>query len=169
MSMAPIPKMGTIHIGIDPGRNTGFAVWLKKIGQRAHFQEVCAMDFWKVINRLEEFLHVISKQWDMRLVVTIEASYLNKSIHASSMQHISGTPEQKLSRLLSVAQDVGSMKRETTLLIAWLADNGIQTIEVRPSKTSNTKMTAARFNQLTGWKAKSNVHGRDAAMLVWGK
>ena len=30
------------------------------------------------------------------------------------------------------------------------------------------KLTAPEFARLTGWKARTNNHGRDAAMLVFG-
>ncbi|KZS22227.1 hypothetical protein BMY_0045 [Wohlfahrtiimonas chitiniclastica] len=36
-------------------------------------------------------------------------------------------------------------------------------------KSNAKKLDAERFNQLTGWIGQTNNHGRDAAMLVWGK
>jgi len=32
-----------------------------------------------------------------------------------------------------------------------------------------TKLTADQFKRITGWHGRTNEHGRDAAMLVFGK
>ena len=32
-----------------------------------------------------------------------------------------------------------------------------------------TKKTADEFKQLTGWQGRANEHGRDAAMLIFGR
>ena len=40
--------------------------------------------------------------------------------------------------------------------------------EAVPPKNNKTKMTAEAFERMTGWKGRTNEHGRDAAMLVYG-
>jgi hypothetical protein len=159
---------GTIYIGIDPGANTGFAVW-NRVRSGQYFSQIECTDFWGAIDKLEEFHLMLCPQHDLKLVVVIEASNLNRSMHASTMDKIAGTPSEKLRRILKMAQDVGGVKRECELLMKWCERNGITFIAAQPTAKSYTKLKADRFTQLTGWKARTNEHSRDAAMLVWGK
>lgn len=40
--------------------------------------------------------------------------------------------------------------------------------EMVPPKNNKTKLDATKFKQITGWKERTNEHGRDAAMLCFG-
>ena len=159
---------GTIYLGIDPGKNTGFAVWMRK-PKTQWFTEITTTDFHGAIEKIQEFQLVIAPQQDMRLVVVIEAANLNKSVHPSLLNMITGTADEKLRRVLKIAQDVGGIRRECELLIGWCERQKITTIAAKPTAQSLTKLDAEKFNRLTGWTQRTNEHSRDAAMLVWGK
>ena len=65
-------------------------------------------------------------------------------------------------------QGAGSVKRDCAIWEEALTDWGIEWHAVAP-KNNYTKMTAEAFRRLTGWTERTNEHGRDAAMLVWGR
>jgi hypothetical protein len=90
------------------------------------------------------------------------------------------------------AQKVGENKAAAKLIISMLREKGVDVLEIAPSErdkaystkrggsgekvlkdvrllTMPTKTTAEQFDALTGYKARSSEHARDAATLVWGK
>ena len=64
---------------------------------------------------------------------------------------------------------VGSVERDAKLWIDWCEFNRLKYITLRPSKKTKTKLTASEFAKITGWTKKTNEHGRDAGMLVFGR
>ena len=64
-------------------------------------------------------------------------------------------------------QGVGSVKRDASIWEDYLTDLGIEFEMVAP-KRNVTKLSQDRFKAMTGWKNRTNEHGRDAAMLVFG-
>lgn len=65
------------------------------------------------------------------------------------------------------AQGAGSVKRDAKIWADFLEDYKIPHLMVRPKKAI-TKLSAEQFKEITGWSERTNNHGRDAAMLVWG-
>lgn len=61
-------------------------------------------------------------------------------------------------------QGAGSVKRDCAI---W-EEVFPNIVKVAP-KNNKTKLDQAAFERLTGWKGRISVHGRDAAMLVFGK
>lgn len=61
-------------------------------------------------------------------------------------------------------QGAGSVKRDCAI---W-EEVFPNIVKVAP-KNNKTKLDQASFERLTGWKGRTSVHGRDAAMLVFGK
>ena len=64
-------------------------------------------------------------------------------------------------------QGVGSVKRDATIWEDFLKDLGVKFEMVAP-KRNVTKLTQETFKRYTGWSSKTNEHGRDAAMLIYG-
>ena len=64
-------------------------------------------------------------------------------------------------------QGAGSIKRDCSIWAEFFAETGIQNFPVKP-QAGGTKWTAKAFAKLTGWTERTNEHGRDAAMLVYG-
>jgi hypothetical protein len=67
-----------------------------------------------------------------------------------------------------VLQGVGSVKRDCLRWQEFCEHHNIEFNMVHP-KNNKTKLKAAEFKKITGWSGKSNEHGRDSAMLVWGR
>ena len=64
-------------------------------------------------------------------------------------------------------QGVGSAKRDASIWEDYLTDLGVEFEMVAP-KRNITKLSQERFKVITGWQNRTNEHGRDAAMLVFG-
>lgn len=73
------------------------------------------------------------------------------------------TAEEDRARL----QGAGSVKRDCQIWEDYLTDLRIPFEMVAP-KNNATKLTAEQFRRITGYEGKTNEHGRDAAMLVYG-
>lgn len=65
-------------------------------------------------------------------------------------------------------QGVGSVKRDCQRWEEFCEYHGIDYELVAP-KNNRTKTTASEFKRITGWKQRTNEHGRDAAMLIYGR
>ena len=144
-------------IGIDPGMETGLAIWNSTLQK---FRSIQSVNFWQAIWILEE--------WDTRLKVeeielTLVIEDPNLTTHVWDRYGALGRSATK------IAQNVGACKREASLILAWCEIKGIKTIAVNPSDRRDTKMKAEAFRNLTKCNIQTNEHGRDAALLVFGK
>lgn len=143
-----------IYVGIDPGVNTGFAIWDSRLGK---FNEIATLDFLSVIVRVKDLNRVTD------LTVYIEDPGQVKPMF---WQNKRGVNESMIKQALKVAQNVGANKREAELLIQILRDSDMNVIPVKPV---TSKMNAETFANITGYKQRTSEHGRDAAMLVFGR
>jgi hypothetical protein len=147
-------------IGIDAGVNTGFAVW---DANASRFDKIITTTFWGAINELQsEHMALAGKRIDVNttpgIAVYIENPNGNRPTFA---RH--GAYREKIS------QNVGMNKRDAQLLIQYCMDNGMLFFPVTPGKHSMTKMKPDAFAKYTGYNGRTSSHGRDAAMLVFGK
>ena len=139
-----------LKIGIDTGVNTGFAVV-----RNVKLESVECLQIHQALERVKGFLEAGE---DVK--VFVEDARQRKWI-----------PSQ---RGREVLQGVGSVKRDALIWEDFLKDLVNQYGEARvsfrmmPPKSNKTKLDAAPFQRLTGWEGRTNVHGRDAAMLVYG-
>jgi hypothetical protein len=131
-------------IGIDTGRNTGFAVWSTKDK---------AFDYFGTI-KIHEALFMIrdlAEDKEKKILVRVEDARKrgNSSKLASAM-----------------AQGVGSVKRDAKIFEDFLLEYNIDFQLLAPSKTT-TKMDVKAFKKLTGITTRTSNHCRDAIMLVY--
>ena len=143
--------MSKTVIGIDPGTHTGLAVW-----NGSTFTEVTSLPLHAALLRVKELNTRLGFKGN-GVVVVFEDARLRKWYGTASAR-------QDRARL----QGAGSVKRDCAIWEEALTDWGIQFAKVAP-KNNYTKMTAEAFARLTGWTERTNEHGRDAAMLVWGR
>lgn len=140
-------------IGIDGGINTGFAVWDT---EQKKFIQISTTKFWTVFTLIEVICVVHPKD---KIVIYVEDPTQNKPVWR---RHGMKNHEYQ-----KKCQSVGSVKRETTLLIEGLRIKGYEVKAIRPQKGSHTKMKADAFKKLTKYEGRTSEHGRDAAMLVF--
>ena len=128
-------------IGIDPGVNTGIAVYDM---ETKGIISVNTVDIHIAMNR-------ISGNKELIKLVRFEDARLRK--------YITGGREK--------LQGAGSIKRDCKIWEDYLTWLGIPFQMVAP-KDNRTKLKADRFEVITGYLHSTNEHGRDAAMLVYG-
>lgn len=144
-----------VYIGIDTGVHTGIAIWNSSLKK---FTKLLTLDFWGCINLLE-LEKVVN---DNNFMVYIEDPTQNKPIFKNKLVG------KEVASQLKIAQNVGSVKRETSLMIEWMRDNDIAHIAVKPTKKTLSKLTSENFQHYTGYLGVCSQHARDAAMLVFG-
>lgn len=147
-----------IFIGIDTGATTGIAVW---DSEKKELIEVRSSDFWGVHD------YIFDKYHDPIMIrgarpVTVIIELPGKFLYRKNNKY-----EEKVKRKIAV--DYGGTRREAELLQGRFESLGFKVILLQPGKKSGTKMKAPAFKKLTGWKERTNEHGRDAAMLVFGR
>ena len=136
-----------LYIGIDTGKNTGFAVWN---AQTREFEKVETL-----------LIH-----WAMREVLTYQNLYNGKiKVRFEDARKRVWFGRDKGAAQL---QGAGSIKRDCTIWEDFLSDNYIDFEAVAP-KNNITKLSAEMFKKLTHWQGRTSEHARDAAMLVFGK
>jgi hypothetical protein len=134
-------------VGIDPGVNTGWAVW-DTIGRKLVAVETI---------RIHEA--ILRLQADPPAMVIVEDARLRKWYgSADARQARSGA---------GIREGVGSVKRDCSILDDFLTSAGIPHRMQAPARSA-TKIPADRFAAMSGWVGRCSQHGRDAAMLVIG-
>ncbi len=139
----PAPAVYQLIIGIDTGKNTGFATY-SPITRRLLSVETLP------IHKAMQKVYTASKT--MKVLVRFE--------DARKRKWFGNAGKEKL-------QGAGSIKRDAVIWEDYLKDLGIPFEAVAP-KSNKTKLSAEAFKKLTGWSGRTSNHGRDAAMLVIG-
>lgn len=139
-----VPTGARIVIGIDPGTHTGIAHW-DTWAQR--YESIESMP----IHRAMDAVRTLHLAGQLRAVV-FEDARLRKWLGAKGREALQGA---------------GSIKRDCKIWTDFLADIGVPFRHIKPLP-GVTKWPADKFAKLTGWAGRTNEHGRDAALLVWG-
>lgn len=131
-------------VGIDPGVTTGLAV--AEVGGL-----LIRVEGLKIHRAMDDVkaLHVAGQ---LKMVV-FEDARLRKWL---------GTKGRE------AAQGAGSIKRDCKIWDDFLQGLGCPYKQIAPQKGA-TKWSAEYFAKVTGWEARTNNHGRDAACLIIGK
>lgn len=145
-------------LGVDPGLNTGVALWDAR-GSR--FLYVRAVSFWDATELIySEYVRLKSFcPGDMQVVIENP-----KAISTMYAKH----DEYQGRVRTKIAQSVGSNKRDAELLMEFCERKSIPYQAVMPSKGTGSKEKASVFKRLTKFEGSTNQHGRDAGMLVFG-
>lgn len=137
-----------IYIGIDTGVHTGVAIYNSK-------------------TKLLEAVTTMKIHAAMWLVQKIHGERDDVQVRYEDARQRTwygvNSPQKDRARL----QGAGSIKRDCQIWEDFLTSEGIEHIAVAP-KHNATKMSAEAFGKITGYQGKTNEHGRDAAMLVYG-
>ena len=134
----------SLVIGIDPGVNTGFAVWDK---QSQWLLEVTSLTIVEAFDRLDEMA-----KGGAEIEVRFEDARLRTWFAQKGREALQGA---------------GSIKRDCGVWETYLRARGIPYKAVKPAPGA-TKWDAAKFARITGWTKRTNEHARDAAGLVFG-
>lgn len=134
---------GKVLIGIDPGVNTGLAIW-----DRIDKKYISIGSY--PLHHAFEMVKSLFRE-GVAIFVRVEDARQRKWFGNSGREKLQGA---------------GSAKRDAKIWDDFLKDSGIP-YEMVPPKNNTTKLSAEQFTKYTGWEGRTNEHGRDAAMLVF--
>ena len=132
-------------IGIDPGKNTGVAVWDR---ENREFKEVKTLDILEAVELLKTYW---AGNEESPVFVRIEDPTQRKWFGNSGREKLQGA---------------GSVKRDFKILKTLLEKEKIPFQACNP-KDLRTKVKAELFRQITGYQGKTSEHARDAALMVY--
>lgn len=158
--------MAEIYVGIDGGKKTGFAVWNST---RTRFELITTFTFWECIEELQSLKQYCDKGKHSLTVVVEDVSANKTTFKRKNVKKWAEDKGIELNERITnkISRNVGSVQRETDLLIEWIERAGIKLIKSRPSKKSMTKLKSETFQNITKLDIGTNSHERDAAMLCW--
>ena len=139
-----------IYIGIDPGTHTGVAVWDSKAQV---FIELTTIPIHQALLKVKR-LYAESRELSNICVVFEDAR----------QRTWFGRDKNTNAKL----QGAGSIKRDCSIWEDFCKDYQIPFLAVPPVK-GGTKLSEAYFKTISGWKGRTSIHARDAAMLVIGR
>lgn len=137
------------YIGIDCGTHTGLAVWDSTEKRLTSVQTLPLYKAFEVVSLLAENNPVRVVFEDAR-----QRKWLPK--------------EKSIAEYRGHLMGAGSVKRDSTAWEEFCKGKGIAYEAVAPRK-GLTKWSPEVFQRLTGWQGRTSNHGRDAAMLVYGR
>ena len=137
-------------VGIDPGVNTGIAVW--DTVSRA-FLDIRSSG---IVDAME-YLRRLHSERTISLVVFEDARQRKWIPREKDLKEFKGR-----------AMGAGSVKRDCTIWEEWCKYHHIECVKT-PPRAGMTKLSDAFFQGLTGYDRRTNNHGRDAAMLIFGR
>lgn len=135
--------VNNILIGIDPGVNTGFAVY---DGENLSL-DTCS------ITRAMQKVYILMQDNDCKLHIFIE--------DARKRQWFGNSGREKL-------MGAGSVMRDCRVWEDFCLEQNLAYTLVAP-KNNKTKLSSEQFGKLTGYRGRTSEHSRDAAMLVFGR
>ena len=141
----------SILIGIDPGENTGFAIWDSREGK------FLALETLPIHQALVKVM-----MWRENVGHDL------KVIFEDARQRKWFPREKNVSEYRGKLMGAGAAKRDARIWEEFLTDYGIPFTAHKP-QAGGTKWSADYFAQVTGWTGRTSEHARDAALLVYGR
>ena len=139
-----------IVVGIDPGQNTGLAVW--DTVSRAFLDIRCS----GIVDAMR-YLSELQSERQIGLLVFEDARKRKWLPREKSLKEFKGR-----------AMGAGSVRRDSAIWEEWCRTYAIPFVAV-PPRPGLTKLSDIQFQGITGYDRRTNEHGRDAAMLVFGR
>ena len=137
-------------IGIDPGKQTGFALWNTETQQ---FKTVTSMAIHDALTEVER----VFVGMPLGIVIVEDAR--------KRLGGFGNMDAEQAKYGAGVREGVGAVKRDSTIWDDFLAARCIPHLMRKPK---DTKLGADNFRRLTGWQGATNEHARDAAGAVFG-
>lgn len=142
-----------IYIGIDPGVHTGLAVYDSKR------KKLLQVETLPIHQALEVVKGWNSPHWHDNTLYNERVQVIFED--ARQRKWYKGDASAKM-------QGAGSIKRDCTIWEDFCKDYDIS-FRAIPPQGGMTKWDAEYFKRVTGWTGRTSNHGRDAAVLVFGR
>ena len=136
-----------ICIGIDPGSNTGMAVWDTR---ERNFPSLETMPIHEALVKVMMWRDMVGHDLQVVFEDARQRTWFGK-----------GDTNAK-------AQGAGSVKRDCSIWEDFCRDYGIP-FQAKPPVKGATKVSAGYFKMVSRWTGRTSEHARDAAMLVIGR
>ena len=142
-----------IIIGIDPGKNTGFALY--QLGSMP-MVNLETYTFWSCLDRITDCASAFAGRVEkIGIVIEIPRMLMyGRNRGAAEKAGVANTMSSKM----------GGNRREGELMAERLESLGFPVVRKTPSQT---KWNAAECKRITGIDLKTNEHTRDAIRLAW--
>ena len=154
----------SVSIGIDPGKDTGIAVYCRVTKQLIHLTTTtfCGA-YGYILNNYPDpdKVHKLVVEVPNTKHAWILDSRLKRLLYQDKAKFISG-----IKIALKISHDVGRVCRESELLSELLELAGYNVIR-QHSTGDGKKLNRAQFKAITGWPLMTNPHTRDAGMMAW--
>lgn len=141
-------------IGIDPGENTGIAVW---DGTSMRFVEVSTLPLWQAMDKVRRMRYACLMQ-QVPLYVVFE----------DARKRTWFPTERNNAEYRGRLMGAGAAKRDARIWEEFLEGMHVA-FEARKPQAGLTKWSADYWSHVTGWKGRTSEHARDAALLVFGR
>ena len=133
-------------IGIDPGTRTGIAVWDKLHKCFKSVETVSIIRAFDIITQYAENGYLIH--------IRFEDARLRKWYGNAGREKLQGA---------------GSIKRDCSIWEEFCEHHELDFLAIPPvAQKGLTKLSAERFQKMTGWTQRTSEHSRDAGMLCYG-
>lgn len=131
-----------LAVGIDPGVNTGVAIWDYVHKRYVDIRTMPIHEAWKLLNAIKPFVEIVIVE-DVR-----------------KLKRRGGLDPARI-------QGAGSVKRDCSAWEKFLSGSGYGYVMRPIGKYSVRKCSTDYFKATTEWPHITSSHGRDAAMLVF--
>ena len=141
-------------VGIDPGQETGIAVWDE---QHRWWTMIETYNF----HELMKWAETVSPETRGQMVVVVESAKQLPIYHNKHGQAGKG---------IKLARSIGENNRECELVIGELKRKGFNVFVFVPAsnwQNKNAKWSAADLARQTGYTDRTNEHERDALRFAW--
>lgn len=135
-----------LHIGIDTGVHTGYAVY----DSEAHALLECTTT---TITHAMDAVRVLASASPSDVIVYVE--------DARKRTWFGNTGRERL-------KGAGSVCRDAQIWEDFCRENNIRCELIAP-RENRTKVSAYQFRTIAKWIGRTSEHARDAAMLVYGR
>lgn len=151
----PLPLQAFYAFGVDPGVNTGVAMWSKEGGLK-----LFNMTFWEFIFFFEANVIPGLKSGELQCKVVIEANHLNEYVYRDRIDH------KNRGTVLRMARNVGMNQNDSKRLCEYMKLREVPLEEYLPTK-ADRKWSVEYFQTLSGKPTlPSHEHVRDAARFI---
>lgn len=143
-----------IWIGLDPGENTGVAVW---DGKHQELTQVLTLPIHRAMDLVKKE-HYAALMEGVDLCVIFEDARQRKWF----------PQEKNNAEYRGRLMGAGAAKRDAKIWEEYLTDLHIPFRAQKP-RPGLTKWSADYWAKITGWEGRTSEHARDAALLVYGR
>lgn len=140
-----------LFAGIDPGVNTGLAVWDT---EKRMFRMVATCSILQAMF----CIRLVREQFEQPVHIIFEDARQRRYIPR----------EKNISEYRGKMMGAGSVKRDCSIWEEFAKHHVLPLVLVAP-RAGMTKWDAGYFARVTGWQGRTSDHARDAAMLVYGR